>query len=254
MAIKGKKFNYKHYLRRTHRYLGVFIGVQFILWTVGGLYFSWTDLDEIHGDHLRKHKHTSLELPAETISPAIITTTLLSTIENARIEKIYVVEALGQYFYAVEHLADDMHSTRLYRVDNGELRPRISAAEAREIAKSAFALPDEPSEIEYLTAENIGKHHEYREKPMPAWALTFDNNVSVYVSAETGQIGAIRTDKWRVFDFLWMLHTMDFDGRDNFNNYVLRGFSILGLGTVLSGFLLFLVSSRLVRRLIWRSR
>ncbi|HMQ02742.1 MAG TPA: hypothetical protein PKD26_02340 [Pyrinomonadaceae bacterium] len=254
MAIKGKKFNYKHYLRRAHRYLGVFIGVQFILWTIGGLYFSWTNLDEIHGDHLKKHKHISLELPAETISPAIVATTLRSTIKNARIEKIYVIEALGSYFYAIEHLADDTRSTRLYNVENGELRPSISSVEAGEIAKSAFALPGEPSKIEYVSAENIGKHHEYREKPLPAWAVTFDNNASVYVSAETGQIGAIRTDKWRVFDFLWMLHTMDFEGRDNFNNYVLRGFSILGLSTVLSGFLLFFVSSRLVRRLAWRRR
>jgi len=36
--------------RKTHRYLGLFIGLQFIMWTISGLYFSWTDIDEIHGD------------------------------------------------------------------------------------------------------------------------------------------------------------------------------------------------------------
>ena len=40
-------------IRKTHRYLGVFIGLQFLAWTVSGLYFSWTDLDEIHGDQFR---------------------------------------------------------------------------------------------------------------------------------------------------------------------------------------------------------
>ena len=33
---------------------------------------------------------------------------------------------------------------------------------------------------------------------------------------------------------------MDFAGQDDFNNYVVRGFSILGLATVLSGFRYFL--------------
>ena len=43
-----------YYLRRLHRYMGVTIGIQFLLWTVGGLYFSWSDMDEIHGDYQRR--------------------------------------------------------------------------------------------------------------------------------------------------------------------------------------------------------
>ncbi len=41
-------------IRKTHRYLGLFIGIQFLMWTISGLYFSWTDIDEIHGDHFKK--------------------------------------------------------------------------------------------------------------------------------------------------------------------------------------------------------
>jgi uncharacterized iron-regulated membrane protein len=41
-------------IRKTHRYLGLFIGIQFLLWTLSGLYFSWSNLDDIHGDHLRR--------------------------------------------------------------------------------------------------------------------------------------------------------------------------------------------------------
>ncbi len=37
-------------IRKAHRYLGLIIGVQFLAWTVSGLYFSWTDIDQIHGD------------------------------------------------------------------------------------------------------------------------------------------------------------------------------------------------------------
>ncbi len=44
-----------YYIRKTHRYLGVILGIQFLFWTIGGLYFSWTNIDEIHGDFQHKH-------------------------------------------------------------------------------------------------------------------------------------------------------------------------------------------------------
>nr|MBA2406904.1 hypothetical protein [Chitinophagales bacterium] len=48
-----------HYLiRKTHRYLGILIGIQFLAWTIGGLYFSWTNIYRVHGDH--EHKHVPL--------------------------------------------------------------------------------------------------------------------------------------------------------------------------------------------------
>lgn len=249
MPARAKKFNYKHYIRRAHRYLGVFIGIQFTLWTLGGLYFSWTNLDEIHGDHLRGTSQRELSLPMNSVSLDAIVKSMQSSFGTTRIEKMYFVEVLGKYFYAVEHVMEGKRSTVLLSVEDASVRPAVSSNEARQIAKAALANQSEPVELTYLTSDNVNKHHEYREKPLPAWAVSFESNISVYLSADTGQVGAIRTDKWRVFDFLWMLHTMDFNGRDNINNYVLRGFSILGIITVLSGFSLFLVSSRLLRRI-----
>jgi uncharacterized iron-regulated membrane protein len=68
------------------------------------------------------------------------------------------------------------------------------------------------------------------------------------VASELGTVQKFRNDKWRVFDFLWMLHTMDYNGRDNFGNILLRAFSIFGLVTVLSGFLLYFTSSKRFRK------
>ena len=38
--------------RKVHRYLGLFIGVQFLFWTLGGLYFSWNNMNDVHGKTL----------------------------------------------------------------------------------------------------------------------------------------------------------------------------------------------------------
>lgn len=49
--------------RKWHRYLGVVLGIQFLLWTLGGLYFSWTDIDEIRGDNLKKNFSFTNQIP-----------------------------------------------------------------------------------------------------------------------------------------------------------------------------------------------
>ena len=75
-------------------------------------------------------------------------------------------------------------------------------------------------------------------------------NLKAYISIENAKFQTVRHRDWRWFDFLWMTHTMDYEGRDDFNNTVLRIFSLLGLITVFSGFSLWFVSSTTVRKFL----
>ena len=76
-----------------------------------------------------------------------------------------------------------------------------------------------------------------RGRTLPAWQvkLTDVDNTHVYVDQATGTVASRQNDAWRQFDFFWMLHTMDYSGRDNFNTPWLIGFSVLGLLSVSSG-------------------
>ncbi|MFN0139892.1 MAG: PepSY domain-containing protein [Pyrinomonadaceae bacterium] len=247
-----KRRNYKHYVRKSHRYLGIFIGIQFFLWTLGGLYFSWTDLDEVHGDHLH-HKPAAMVETAAMISPTEALISNSSACKTPDFKSLMIVSILGDTFYS---LACDDGSGRktplLISAIDGKRRAPLSESEARSVAAASMHEQREIKSVELITEDTMGRHHEYREKPMPAWAVTFDGpeEPTAYVAATDGQVHAMRTTGWRVFDFLWMLHTMDFAGRDNINNYVLRAFSVLGICTVMSGFLLFAVSSKGLRRIL----
>ena len=108
------------------------------------------------------------------------------------------------------------------------IREPINKEEAIKIAAANFTGEPTLKSVEYLT--NTNGHHEYREKPLPAWAITFKHptNTTLYVSSEFGRVESFRNNKWRLFDFLWMMHTMDYKQRDNFNNWLLRAFSIFG--------------------------
>lgn len=238
---KSKQF----YIRKIHRYLGVLLGLQFLLWTISGLYFSWTNIDEIHGD--LQHKHPPhLSASFHFVSPSVILDSLDEKADS--IHKVEVVTILQKPFYSISYFANNKMKTILADAQNGQQREAISKEEAIEIAVESFADEQNSSEVEYITA--VDKHSEYREKPLPAWRVSFNHpsNTHVYISSLTGKVETFRNKKWRTFDLLWMFHTMDYNGRDNINNWVLRAFSIFGLVTVISGFALFFISSKLFRK------
>jgi uncharacterized iron-regulated membrane protein len=233
-------------IRKTHRYLGVFIGIQFLLWTVGGLYFSWSTLDAIHGDHL-KRPVGAMPISLSLVSPSIPMQALRQRPGVDSLVSIQLIDVLGkptyQLTYSMQHGSHSMTHTQLANAQTGALRPALSKDEAVMIAQRRFTGPSAVAQIDYLT--NINDHHEYRKKPLPAYAITFrqPTHATIYVAAQLGTVQTVRTDPWRVFDFLWMLHTMDYEGRDDMNNSLLRVFSILGLLTITSGFALYFVSS-----------
>lgn len=241
-----------HYrVRRLHRWLGVLIGIQFLAWTLGGLYFSWSDMDEVHGDH----EKTSSPLPAAAapyVSPAIALDSLRKTEAVDSLADLRLVSILGHPHWLIAYFpkGHERHHKKMRLADalTGSLRPPLSQEEALAVAKSGYAGKGAMQSIEYLT--ETGSHHEYREQPLPAYAVTFadERRSTVYVSTELGAVQKIRNRPWRRFDFLWMLHTMDYEGRDNITNWLLRAFSIFGLATVMSGFTLFFLTQKKKRR------
>ena len=77
---------------------------------------------------------------------------------------------------------------------------------------------------------------EYRG-PLPAWRVTFTDpdSTRVFVTADTGRIVAVRTGTWRLYDFFWGLHIMDWKNHEDFNTPWLLGFALGGLALWLGG-------------------
>ncbi|WP_340201706.1 PepSY domain-containing protein [Ascidiimonas sp. W6] len=221
-------------IRKTHRYLGIFLGIQFLMWTVSGLYFSWTDIDEIHGDHLRN--------PSPQVQGF---DSLISPDKLPFKQPIFALElreiASIPYYWINKEVLVNAHT--------GILKKGITKEEAIAVANQQMKEDLKVSEVERILKTD--KHHEYRGRPLPAYVISYKSpeNVKAYVSEKDGAFQRVRHQSWRWFDFLWMTHTMDYEGRDNFNTTLLRIFSLMGVFTVLSGFSLWLVSSPTMRKL-----
>lgn len=210
-------------IRKIHRYLGFIIGIQLLLWTASGLYFSWTNLDEIHGDHFK----VSNPEPRHHINLYPLSALKL----DKGVQKIELREVLGVPYYWI-------NETFLFNAQTGKIKNGIEESEALGIAKVHVKSGLKVSSVDLIT--EAGKHHEYRGRPLPAYVISYENekHLKAYVSQMDGKFQTVRHQGWRWFDFLWMTHTMDYRGRDNFNTYLLRFFALFGMLTVLSGFLL----------------
>ena len=244
-------------IRKSHRYLGLFIGVQFLLWNVVCFFFIWSKLDDINGEHLTRPA-TALPLSLSLVSPSASILTMSqqpgrSTDATNSITGVQLIEVLGQPVYQINYRTvhkggHAMTHTQLADARTGKLRGELTKAEATVLAQRRFAGSSAVERVEYLTSTD--GHHEYRQKPLPAYAVTFRQpaHATIYVAAQLGTVQSVRTDPWRIFDVLWMLHTMDYEGRDDINNSILRSFSLLGLLTISSGFALYFISSPQLRR------
>lgn len=138
--------------------------------------------------------------------------------------------------------------TRLVAPDGSRFMPMLTAEEAATRAVNWLTQPGEPLAAEWV--ERVEAGSEIRGRSLPVWKVAFSNpeSVNLYLNPWTGELLARRTDRWRIFDFLWMLHIMDFDERDDFNHPLLQVAAALGLIIALSGVIFWILTTRLFRR------
>ena len=110
------------------------------------------------------------------------------------------------------------------------------------VARDTFLRPERVTEI---TEDKSGS--EYRGRSLPLYKIESTNQenekINVYVDPFSRKIVAIRSTQWRIWDFMWGIHIMDWNERDNIGNLLLKVFSILALLSALSGIYLFFNSS-----------
>lgn len=93
------------WIRKAHRYLGIFLGIQFLMWTISGMYFSWTDIDEIHGDHFKK------SAPVQTSFDNLLGTSQLATKES--VKSLELLEIANEPYYWI-------NEAQLYNARTGQ--------------------------------------------------------------------------------------------------------------------------------------
>ncbi len=119
----------------------------------------------------------------------------------------------------------------------------VDAALARQIATAAYT-GEGADPICCASGKDHGRRARARAANL-ARGLRDDKNSSFYVSGSTGELLEQRNDTWRLWDFFWMLHNMDYVNRTSFNHpmIVILGFAAVWLA-ITGLWLLFRTRSR----------
>jgi hypothetical protein len=220
--------------RKIHKWVFLFIGVQALLWVISGFYMVVVNLDFIHGDHLVKNLEEPLRLT--DVDRDIVSTGQLLARYGA-IDAITLKAVLGRPHYILKK----RHGETLIDAETGSQRSPIDENMARTIAQYHYT-GTAPIINATLITENPPS--ELQTRPLPLWRIDFADrfNTSFYVSPDTATLITRRHDFWRIFDFFWMLHIMDYDERSDVNNNLLRIVSMTSLAGVLAGLVLLFYS------------
>ena len=126
-----------------------------------------------------------------------------------------------------------------YFDEAGDPLKKISFDEAKKIVVKNTLL--KPIAVEEINESKKGS--EYRGRQLPIYKVITHNannkEINAYLNIFSGDIVAIRSAQWRIWDLMWGFHIMDWQERDNIDNMLLKIFSILALISSLSGILLF---------------
>lgn len=213
----------------AHKWLGLFIGLQVVIWSLSGLYMTAVHIDIIHGDHLVRDL-PSKTVPAEDLADPVA----LAAASRASGLRLAWVGGRPAYVLKVEE------SERVIDARTGQPLPPPNEAAIRRIAIATYT-GREPIASARLIGHIPG---EIRGRKPPLWRVEFDhwNKPTLYFSPSTGELVNRRHELWRIFDFVWMLHIMDYDERENVNNSLLRVFTWGAVMMALSGAWLLLFS------------
>ena len=208
-----------------------------MLWVVSGTYFSLVPIKTVRGEDMAR----KVQAPALTADqPFFPLEQVLRVVhDEGPPAQIHLRLHLGKPSYAVFY--QEEIPTFLLDAFSGQRLPDLTPEEA-----AAAALADYREQASVVDVQMLAQAPAEYKGPLPVYRVALDDarDTRLYLSPVTGEIIKRRNRYWRIFDFLWMLHIMDYQERTNFNNNLLRFMSIMGLITVASGYALWATSRR----------
>lgn len=211
----------KFLVRNIHKYLSFLISIQLLLWTVSGIYFAFNKIENVRGEQYREEPNFNVDFSK-----------LNFEIDGA--QNIRVTDRMDQQILVVDGIYG-----REYLDFDGKDVEQLNAEEAKTLSAKHTSLI--PESVELVTENIVGS--EFRGRALPIYRVKSVNDVgegiNVYLNVYTGEVEAVRSVQWQIWDLMWGFHIMDWETRDDIDNLLLKIFSILALISSITGVLLF---------------
>ena len=211
------RFRIMQQLARWHIWLGWLIGVPILLWTISGLVMVMRPIEEVRGDDLRA-KAVPMQT-ADLIFPNRMGPVLSVVLANQADGPTWIVTEPDGGVYR-------------YSATDGTLVPPVIESEARRIALAIYSGKAALETVRYFPADLAPPDLRITTD---SWQAHFSDGTNFYIHSSTGEVLAVRTGWWRVYDFMWGLHIMDLQTREDTSHPTLILFAALSIFGALMG-------------------
>lgn len=217
---------------QIHKWVSLIIGVQVIFWVVGGLVMVSIPIERVRSEH---HIRTVATPP---LPAAVLPLAEVAALTHSRPTRAEVRSTLrGPVWILRSGEGDPVTVSAL----TGAPLPAMTAPQARAAAVAAYTGVGTPTRVEYLATppQETGK-------PTPVWRVDFSDaeRTAFYVSPLTAEVETRRSAVWRLYDFMWRLHILDFKDGENSNSPLLILVTALTLALLVTGLILLVVRLR----------
>jgi hypothetical protein len=218
-------------LRTLHRWLGLAVFIQVLIWMGSGFLVSLVDMETAAGNTTRAAAVEPAPLSASSILPISDL-----AIERANLENIRLARLDELPVYRLQYA----QGVRLLDAQSGDA-VTVGPAMAERIARASYGGDGSVGRLERVESPEDLVGFEGA-----AWRVQFDDRLAtrVFVDAEDGRLLAHRNDRSALVEFLLMLHFMDYNGGHDFNHPLIIGVGFVTLWLAVTGVLLLVTSLR----------
>ena len=206
------------WLRKIHKWVGLVIGLQFLIWAISGTAMALLPMDEVAGGEMADEPVPAIPTGGKAWPNA------QKALAGRPVMALSIRSLPGRQALEVR----TSEGVRLFDAADGQ-PVVIDGITARSVASAAHPAGASVTRVAPLGELTLP----VREHQLPIWRVDFgdEKNSSYYVSGTTGEILERRNDSWRWWDFFWMLHNMDYANRTSFNHplIITVGFAMVWL-------------------------
>jgi len=205
----------------------LFVGMQLLTWSVTGTYMVLMDIDYIHGDSLVVNKKQTIAFDDVKYSFS---------------------ELMSDYSKASDIELGLLLNQTVYRFNDGEQKVILSAIDGRQLSPINEMLAIKIAQDNYTNTKaavinvqliTVNPPRELSSRHLPVWRIDFDDfaSPSFYISANSGQLVTKRHSYWRIFDWMFAFHVMDYIDEEA-DNKLLLIFTVLAFIASIFGLVL----------------
>ena len=218
-------------IRWLHKWFGLILGLQFLLWAASGATMALLDHHKVSGEHAILPV-AQIGAPAQPLSLAQVAERV-----GAPVVKLQLKPLFDTYVYEATtplgvRLLDAVRGTPI----------AVDAAKGRELAVARYSGDAPVTSVTRVDKTTL----ETRDVALPVWRVEFadEDRTTLLVSATTGEVLGVKNDTWRLWDIAWMLHIMDYGERQSFNHPLIITVGTGAAWLALSGLILLFRSFR----------